>query len=88
VITRWLGRRRFRHEWDTTARTVRMSLAAATVEIVDAQTEYLTHPESARICGQIWGDMTDLMYPTKENTDHGNTGKRPQPRRSLRRGCS
>lgn len=57
-------------EWDAAARDVRAALAACAVEIVDQHTDHLTRPDSGAIAAQVWGDITDLMYPpvTKETT--------------------
>lgn len=58
----------FDERWDAAARDVRAALAAATVEIVNTRTDHLTVPDSAQVCAQVWGEMTDLMYPqAKEN---------------------
>ncbi|MGL5909636.1 MAG: hypothetical protein ACRCZP_06520 [Phycicoccus sp.] len=69
MIRRWLARRRLARQWDRAARDVRASLAGAAAEIVDRRTDHGTHPDTARITGQVWGDLTNLMYPDKK--EHG-----------------
>lgn len=66
MIRTWLARRRFRSQWDTAARDVHTALAASAVEIVDRRTDHGAHPDTAQITSQVWGDLTDLMYPIKK----------------------
>ncbi|MGL5910288.1 MAG: hypothetical protein ACRCZP_09825 [Phycicoccus sp.] len=66
MIRRWLARRRFARQWDSAACDVRAHLAGAAVEIVDRRTDHGTHPDTGQITGQVWGDLTNLMYPHKK----------------------
>lgn len=68
MIRNRLAQRRFRREWDAAARDVRSALAAATVDMVNRELEHahITGQTAGEITAQIWGDMTDRMYPTKK----------------------
>lgn len=60
----------FDQQWNDAARDVRTALAACGVEMVNSELEriHITGQTAGEITGQIWGDLTDLMYPnTKEN---------------------
>ncbi len=68
MIRRYLTQRRAARQWDRAVRDVRACLAGCAVEIVDSHTDHGTHPDTAAITGQVWGDLTDLMYPTSKET--------------------
>ena len=70
MIRRWLERRRFDRERAARSRDVRAALAVATVAMVDREVEtvHLTGQTAGEITAQLWGDMTDLMYPTKKES--------------------
>jgi len=77
----------FAEEWDNAARDVRAALAACTVQIVNEHTDYLTSPDAAQVCAEVWGEMTGILHgPGSQDgsTDRDRITARRRDRRARR----